>query len=183
MADRANLLGDVFNLAEAGELDYSVALNISLYLTEEHHVNPWKIASSKLKAMNSLLSSANQSSIILPLFQVTDHLKRLVITSLHANRNHFHACASTVQSFGRKLVNNIYHTVSWTVNDTLGNDTSAPAIDNFVRSTVLEFACAMNHTDALQEAGRLLKQWLNDSTDTRPHPDIRSIVYYFGSCS
>lgn len=43
----------------------------------------------------------------------------------------------------------------------------------------MRVSCALGNPDALAEAGRLFSEWLQN-TDERPHPDIRSTVYYFG---
>ncbi|XP_076239529.1 glutamyl aminopeptidase [Calliopsis andreniformis] len=62
VSDRAHLLEDAFSLAAAGELDYGVAMNMTRYLPQEHHVVPWKVAESKLTALDTLLSSTTSSS-------------------------------------------------------------------------------------------------------------------------
>jgi len=38
---RAQLIDDAFNLARAGQLDYSVALHLSKYLKYENNTTPW----------------------------------------------------------------------------------------------------------------------------------------------
>lgn len=62
VADRTHLLEDAFSLADAGELDYATALNITLYLGNEKHFSPWYVANIKLKAIDTLLSSTDVSS-------------------------------------------------------------------------------------------------------------------------
>lgn len=42
--NRAQIVDDVFNLAEAGQLDYDFAFDIFEYLTEEIEFQPWKSA-------------------------------------------------------------------------------------------------------------------------------------------
>lgn len=54
-------------------------------------------------------------------------------------------------------------------------------IDRRLRPTVLELACTVDHTECLDEAGEIFKKWISDSNDTRPHPDIRQLIYYYGS--
>lgn len=56
--DRANLLDDLFSLADAGELDYNIVMDISTYLTKEYHALPWAVAKSKFMTMNTLLTSS-----------------------------------------------------------------------------------------------------------------------------
>nr|XP_031842296.1 glutamyl aminopeptidase-like [Nomia melanderi]XP_031842297.1 glutamyl aminopeptidase-like [Nomia melanderi]XP_031842298.1 glutamyl aminopeptidase-like [Nomia melanderi]XP_031842299.1 glutamyl aminopeptidase-like [Nomia melanderi] len=62
VSDRAHLLEDAFSLAAAQELDYGVPMNMTAYLSQEHHAVPWKVAESKLTAIDTLLSSTNLSS-------------------------------------------------------------------------------------------------------------------------
>lgn len=71
----------------------------------------------------------------------------------------------------------MYHDVTWTVNDAV-EDLSPTSIDNEVRISVLEFACAMGDRDCLKEAKRIFMDWLLH--EKLPHPDIRELVYYYG---
>lgn len=50
---------------------------------------------------------------------------------------------------------------------------------SLLRVTVLNAACSYGNTDALTEAGKRFTEWLSDP-ETRPSPDIRSTVYYYG---
>ena len=54
-ADRAHLLNDVFALADATQLDYSVAMNMSSYLNKELDYVPWKVGTARLAAVYNLL--------------------------------------------------------------------------------------------------------------------------------
>ncbi|XP_053945390.1 glutamyl aminopeptidase-like isoform X2 [Anastrepha ludens] len=54
-ADRAHLINDVFALAAASQLDYSIALNFSKYLEKELDYVPWSVASSSLENLRNLL--------------------------------------------------------------------------------------------------------------------------------
>uniref|UniRef100_A0A034VK36 glutamyl aminopeptidase n=1 Tax=Bactrocera dorsalis TaxID=27457 RepID=A0A034VK36_BACDO len=54
-ADRAHLINDVFSLADAAQLEYSIALNLSLYLENELDYVPWSVASARLSDIRSLL--------------------------------------------------------------------------------------------------------------------------------
>ncbi|KYN43680.1 Glutamyl aminopeptidase [Trachymyrmex septentrionalis] len=147
MLDRANLLDDLFSLAEAGEIEYDTVLNISMYLTEEYHCLPWAVAKSKLITIYTLLTSSTEPFI-----------------------------ANTFQSFVSILVDTIYKDVTWTVDDAIEED--VPRIDNKVRPTVIELACAMSSSECLKRAGELFKEWLIE--EKPQHPDIRELVYYYG---
>ncbi|XP_017880399.2 glutamyl aminopeptidase-like [Ceratina calcarata] len=70
VANRLHLLEDAFSLASAGELDYGIAMNMTVYLPLEKHALPWSVASSKLTDIDTLLSSTNFSSK----FKVIDFL-------------------------------------------------------------------------------------------------------------
>ncbi|XP_017484575.1 PREDICTED: glutamyl aminopeptidase-like [Rhagoletis zephyria] len=54
-ADRAHLINDAFSLADASQLDYSIALNLVLYLEKELDYVPWSVASSRLLDISNLL--------------------------------------------------------------------------------------------------------------------------------
>ncbi|XP_011500730.1 PREDICTED: glutamyl aminopeptidase-like [Ceratosolen solmsi marchali] len=60
--DRTHLLEDAFSLANAGELDYIIPLNMTLYLHKEKHFSPWVVAANKLKAIDKLLFSTKIST-------------------------------------------------------------------------------------------------------------------------
>lgn len=55
-ADRAHLLNDAFSLAEATQLEYGVALNLTKYLAKEVQNVPWSVAASKLTAIRKLMA-------------------------------------------------------------------------------------------------------------------------------
>lgn len=61
--DRANLLGDMFSLADAGEIEYDTVMDISVYLIKENHALPWMVAKSKLMTMHTLLASSSKPYI------------------------------------------------------------------------------------------------------------------------
>lgn len=62
VSDRTHLLDDAFSLASAGELEYSIAMDITSYLLEESHAIPWAVANAKLTTIDTLLSSTHISS-------------------------------------------------------------------------------------------------------------------------
>lgn len=55
VADRAHLINDVFVLADAGQVDYSIALELSKYLEKELDYVPWNVAASRLRSISNLL--------------------------------------------------------------------------------------------------------------------------------
>ncbi|PNF17921.1 hypothetical protein B7P43_G02198 [Cryptotermes secundus] len=56
--DRAHLLDDIFSLAEAGRVSYSLAMDMTRYLTSETEYIPWKVASTKFNKFDVLLTSS-----------------------------------------------------------------------------------------------------------------------------
>jgi len=72
----------------------------------------------------------------------------------------------------------MYKDVTWTVNDAVEDDLLPTSIDNEVRISVLELACAMGHKECLKEAKRIFIDWF--TLNKMPHPDIRELVYYYG---
>lgn len=55
VADRGHLLNDAFSLAEATQLEYSVALDLTAYLVNETRNVPWNVAAGKLKKIRNLM--------------------------------------------------------------------------------------------------------------------------------
>lgn len=53
--NRAQLLDDALNLARAGRLDYTTALDITSYLQRETDYLPWKAALSALNYLDNML--------------------------------------------------------------------------------------------------------------------------------
>jgi len=56
--DRAHLLDDVFSLAEAGLVSYTLAMDMTKYLTSETEYVPWSVASTKFNRLCTLLASS-----------------------------------------------------------------------------------------------------------------------------
>lgn len=54
-ADRAHLLNDAFSLAEATQLDYDVALELTRFLKNEMEYVPWTVGISKLSVIRKLV--------------------------------------------------------------------------------------------------------------------------------
>lgn len=77
------------------------------------------------------------------------------------------------------MVETAYKDVTWTVYNTVEDDELVFAhIDNRVRPTVIELACAMGSSECLQKAGELFREWLLE--EKPQHPDVRELVYYYG---
>lgn len=51
IADRAHLLNDVFALADASQVSYGIALDMTTYLEKESDFVPWYVAATKLQAL------------------------------------------------------------------------------------------------------------------------------------
>ncbi|XP_008550321.1 glutamyl aminopeptidase [Microplitis demolitor] len=77
VSDRTNLIEDAFSLAQASELDYSVALNMTSYLAQERNAVPWDVASSMLLNIDKLLFSTSISS------KFRDYVRNLVEIPYH----------------------------------------------------------------------------------------------------
>lgn len=54
-SDRAQILNDVFSLADANEIKYDVAFDMMSYLEAETQYVPWKVAATKLSALKRSL--------------------------------------------------------------------------------------------------------------------------------
>ncbi|XP_060840148.1 glutamyl aminopeptidase-like [Rhopalosiphum padi] len=54
-ADRSNLIHDAFNLANANYLPYGIALNMTKYLSLEHHYVPWDVAATNFNTLRKNL--------------------------------------------------------------------------------------------------------------------------------
>ncbi|XP_055614924.1 aminopeptidase A isoform X1 [Toxorhynchites rutilus septentrionalis] len=74
-------------------------------------------------------------------------------------------------TYVRNLVQKAYETVGWEV---VGED----HMKNRLRTTILDLACSFGHEQCLSEALSKFRSWL-DSNSTI-HPDIRTVVYYYG---
>ncbi|NP_001192196.1 glutamyl aminopeptidase [Acyrthosiphon pisum] len=54
-ADRSNLIHDAFILANANYLPYGIALNMTKYLSLDHHYVPWDVAATNFKRLSEHL--------------------------------------------------------------------------------------------------------------------------------
>ncbi|XP_033233199.1 glutamyl aminopeptidase isoform X2 [Drosophila pseudoobscura] len=87
------------------------------------------------------------------------------------NRVYYTDLYSNFTTYARKLLTPIVETVTFTV----GTD----HLENRLRIKVLSSACGVGHESSLQQAVTLFNQWLA-TPETRPSPDIRDVVYYYG---
>lgn len=55
VVDRAHLLNDAFSLADAAQLPFSIALDLTKYLANEISFTPWDVVTSRLKKVKTLL--------------------------------------------------------------------------------------------------------------------------------
>ncbi|KAH8409850.1 hypothetical protein KR222_009892 [Zaprionus bogoriensis] len=138
-ADRAHLLNDANALAEAGQLNYTIALELSTYLENEVDYVPWSVGTATLTALRN----------------------RVYYTDLYKN----------FAAYAQKLLTPIVEKLTFTVGD--GH------LDNSLRIKVLTAACSIGHEASLQQAATAFEAWLA-SPETRPSPDIRDVIYYFG---
>ncbi|KAH8243515.1 hypothetical protein KR032_008161 [Drosophila birchii] len=74
-------------------------------------------------------------------------------------------------TYALKILTPIVERVTFTV----GTD----HLENRLRIKVLTSACSLGHASSLQQAVTLFNQWLA-SPETRPSPDVRDVVYYYG---
>jgi aminopeptidase N len=54
--NRAQVIDDAFNLAEAGQLDYETALNLTRYLEHETDYIPWESVLTGMEYISSMMS-------------------------------------------------------------------------------------------------------------------------------
>lgn len=78
------------------------------------------------------------------------------------------------QNYIKNLVNSTYEDVTWSVGSHESHVTKR------LRTTILNLACSVGHTRCMSEVGKLFTRWINDPDDIRPHPDTRSLIYYYG---
>jgi hypothetical protein len=79
IADRAHLLDDIFSLAEAGLVSYTLAMDMTRYLTSETEYVPWNVASTKFKKFHTVLISSPSYAKL----KVRRKLTVLLACSLH----------------------------------------------------------------------------------------------------
>lgn len=68
ISDRASLLNDAFNLADATQLPYNIAFDMTKYLSNELEYVPWYTVTNKMKTIRNLLYF---QSDVFPLFRVS----------------------------------------------------------------------------------------------------------------
>ena len=57
--NRAQIMDDALNLAEAGLLDYEIALNLTQYLEKEEEYVPWEATLSSFSYVSSMMSRSS----------------------------------------------------------------------------------------------------------------------------
>jgi len=78
-ADRASLIDDAFSLCDAGEVDASIPLELSLYLVNERDYAPWATALRYLNFWKDRLAeSAAYKKYILFFKQLMDPITRYI---------------------------------------------------------------------------------------------------------
>ncbi|XP_021693431.1 glutamyl aminopeptidase isoform X3 [Aedes aegypti] len=139
IGDRTGLLNDAFALADASQLRYDLALELTRFLAQETEYVPWATVSSKMKSIRTLIYD--------------------------------YPAYDDILLYVRQLIQRAYDSVGWTV---VGED----HMKNRLRTTVLDLACSFGHDDCLQKAHELFRGWLD--SDVAVHPDLRTVVYYYG---
>lgn len=167
IADRGHLLNDAFALADANQLSYKIPLDMTAYLAQERDFVPWYVASNKLRSLHrSLMFSEGYVSYL---------------------------------TYARSLIAGVYEEVGWTVDADnhlkkyvykyqlvflktllkLLLFKQSLFLCSRLRVSILTAACALGVPDCLQQASERFSTFLENPT-TRPSPDLREIVYYYG---
>ncbi|XP_016980391.2 glutamyl aminopeptidase [Drosophila rhopaloa] len=76
-------------------------------------------------------------------------------------------------SYARTLITGVYEEVGWTVD-------ANNHLKNRLRVSILSAACALGVPDCLEQAAQRFNAFLQNPT-SRPAPDLREIVYYYGT--
>ncbi|KAJ6640396.1 Glutamyl aminopeptidase, partial [Pseudolycoriella hygida] len=159
----------------------------------------WASLTNVLKNQTNALSIADRAHLINDVFSLAeatliDYDVALELTSYLTNESEYvpWSVASTnllnlksrlydlydnqqFLEFGQSRIREIYKEVGWDVS-------SDDHLKNHLRTTVLNFACAVGLPECLTEVGNKFNDWLKN-TDLRPSPDLRNIVYYYGMAS
>ncbi|KOC70006.1 Glutamyl aminopeptidase [Habropoda laboriosa] len=152
--NRADLLHDAFLLAETN-LDYSIVMNLTSYLTNEEDYQPWAVATEWFGQMNRLLSKT-------------------------AILNRFQSYArSLIDKLYHEIGWRVYEKDTFSTRKVL-----FPFVSREFHVLILNGACSVGHRGCLEAAGRKLRDFLTGNGGTRTLPaDVRSIVYSFGLVS
>ncbi|XP_052840444.1 glutamyl aminopeptidase [Drosophila gunungcola] len=75
-------------------------------------------------------------------------------------------------TYARSLLTGVYDEVGWTVD-------ANNHLKNRLRVSILSAACALGVPDCLEQAAQRFNAFLQNPT-SRPSPDLREIVYYYG---
>lgn len=79
ISDRGHLLNDAFSLADASQLDFNVALDLTVYLKNETEYVPWRVAVGKLYELKRLLYySKYYRTYVVCKFSVPEALEKLL---------------------------------------------------------------------------------------------------------
>nr|CAD7266751.1 unnamed protein product [Timema shepardi] len=79
-----------------------------------------------------------------------------------------------LRKYVRKLVEKAYQQVSWDIDPKGSNANKLLAVK------ILSLACEYGLPECLQEVSRRFSSWLSDP-DRKPPPDLRTIVYHYGT--
>ncbi|XP_031783197.1 glutamyl aminopeptidase isoform X1 [Nasonia vitripennis] len=168
------------------------------YYRVNYNQSEWESLMNVLRWSHKRFSVADRTHLLEDAFSLADaglldYATALNITLYLGNEKHFSPwyvannkvraidmllsstdISTRFREYVRELVDGVYHDVTWNV-----DEIEQPDMLN-LRTTVLGLACAVGHTECLEEVGVIFKAWIDDEKDQRPHPDIRSHVYYYG---
>lgn len=163
IADRAHLLNDAFALADAGQLSYTVPLEMSAYLAQEQDFVPWYVAATKLEALKkSLMFSDSYVPYLSYARTLLTNAYSTVGWTVDAD-NHLKKWAWAEKYKYVSLILIYFHNSSR------------------LRVSVLSLACSLGVSDCLNEAAERFTKWISNPTDeNRPAPDLREVVYFYG---
>ncbi|XP_026673855.1 aminopeptidase N-like, partial [Ceratina calcarata] len=79
--NRAQMIDDAFNLARTNSLNYTLALNVSLYLTHEADYIPWHTAFRHLSFLQNLLRTSDKYHTFMGIKQTSGLMIRHAVTT------------------------------------------------------------------------------------------------------
>lgn len=62
VGDRANILNDAFSLADATQLPFAIALDLTKFLKNEKSFTPWTVAATRLSSTKNMLYFTDEYS-------------------------------------------------------------------------------------------------------------------------
>ncbi|XP_066600502.1 aminopeptidase A isoform X2 [Prorops nasuta] len=168
------------------------------YYRVNYENSEWEVLSNTLRWYHQRLSVADRANLLEDAFSLAsagllDYSTAMDMTAYLPRENHAvpWSVASSkfteidtllsstdistmFKTYVRDLVDSLYHDVTWKV------DNIEDHVTLRLRTTVLDLACAVGHTECLEEAGRQFIDFINNPEGTRLHPDVKGLIYYYG---